>query len=346
MIYEIDPINDRRWESVIARHPYSSIFHTPGWLQALQRTYGYEPVVYTTSRPQEELTNGLVFCRVSSWITGRRLVSIPFSDHCDPLLEDGNSGADLFEELRKKLLEQRLRYIEIRPRRPGVAVLQDKSWSSESYCFHSIDLAPGVSDIFANFHRRCVRQKIRRAEKEKLVYRDGCSFDMLKAFYHLLTTTRKKHCVPPQPFVWFLNLSECLGPAVRVRLALAGDVPIAGLVTIQFRDMMVAKYSGGDARHQDRGGTPWLFWKTIQYAKSQDLKEMDLGRSDWDSQGLIAFKDHLGGKRYSLNYWKNPRPASYPSVFGTLKRPAGWIFEHAPLPVLTVAGRLLYRHIG
>jgi hypothetical protein len=346
MIYEIDPITDRRWEGFIARHPHSSMFHTPGWLLALQRTYGYEPVVYTTSPPQEELTNGLVFCRVSSWITGRRLVSLPFSDHCDPLLEDGSSGAALFEELRKKLPEHHWRYIEIRSRRHGVAVLQDPSWSSESYCFHSIDLAPEESDIFKNLHRRCLRQKIRRAEREKLVYRDGCSSDMLKTFYHLLMTTRKKHCVPPQPFDWFLNLSECLGPALQVRLALAGDVPVAGLVTIQFRDTMVAKYSAGDSRYKDRGGTPWLFWKTIQDAKRKDIKEMDLGRSDWDNPGLIAFKDHLGAKRLSLNYWKNPRPASYSSVFGPLRRPAGWIFGHAPLPVLTMAGRLLYRHIG
>ena len=34
-----------------------------------------------------ELANGIVFCRVESRLTGRRLVSLPFSDHCDPLVD-------------------------------------------------------------------------------------------------------------------------------------------------------------------------------------------------------------------------------------------------------------------
>jgi hypothetical protein len=42
---EIDPIRDRGWTDLIERHPRASIFHTAGWLDALRRTYGYEPVV-------------------------------------------------------------------------------------------------------------------------------------------------------------------------------------------------------------------------------------------------------------------------------------------------------------
>ena len=37
------------------------------------------------SPPDEPLENGFLFCRVESWLTGRRLVSLPFSDHCEPL---------------------------------------------------------------------------------------------------------------------------------------------------------------------------------------------------------------------------------------------------------------------
>ncbi len=345
MIYEINPITDLRWESFVARHPRSSIFHTPGWLRALQQTYGYEPVVYTTSPPRAELTNGVVFCRISSWITGKRLVSLPFSDHCDLLLEDGSGGADLFEDLLQELSAQHWRHIEVRPR-SGVAALQDTDWSSQPYCFHSIDLAPAVSDIYANLHRSCVRKKIRRAEREKLVCREGCSPRLLNAFYHLLTITRKRHGVPPQPFAWFLNLAACLGPAMWVRLALAGDVPVAGMLTFEFRDTLVVKYSGSETEHQQRGGMQWLYWRTIQEAKNQGLKEIDLGRSSWDNQGLLDFKDHLGGTRYSLTYWKYPQSPAHASLFGTIRRPAGWILGHAPLSVLTIAGRFLYRHIG
>src|SRR5215467_14482639 len=85
--YQLDPIKDLRWAALVEKHPHASVFHSVAWLQALRNTYGYEPVVFTTSPPHAELTNAMVFCRIESWLTGRRLVSLPFSDHCEPLCD-------------------------------------------------------------------------------------------------------------------------------------------------------------------------------------------------------------------------------------------------------------------
>src|SRR5208283_3772345 len=86
-VYEIDPTRIERWDAFLDQHPEASIFHTAGWLEALRRTYGYDPVVLTTSPPGHLLTNSLSFCQVPSWLTGHRLVSLPFSEHCMPLVE-------------------------------------------------------------------------------------------------------------------------------------------------------------------------------------------------------------------------------------------------------------------
>ena len=85
--YTLDPLLDPRWPEFLERHARASVFHSRGWLEALRRTYGYEPIVYTTSPPTADLANGLVFCRIDSWLTGRRLVSLPFSDHTEPLVD-------------------------------------------------------------------------------------------------------------------------------------------------------------------------------------------------------------------------------------------------------------------
>lgn len=69
-IYQIDPTSDERWPKLLERHPKASVFHTAGWLKALRRTYGYEPLVFTTSSPTGELENELLFCRIESWLTG------------------------------------------------------------------------------------------------------------------------------------------------------------------------------------------------------------------------------------------------------------------------------------
>jgi hypothetical protein len=38
----------------------------------------------------------LVFCRVRSWLTGRRSISLPFSDHCEPLVESHEALAGVY----------------------------------------------------------------------------------------------------------------------------------------------------------------------------------------------------------------------------------------------------------
>src|ERR1700733_3920504 len=86
-VFSLDPLVDPRWSGLAASHPSASVFHSVGWLNALQKTYGYEPLVYTNSPEHTPLSNGIIFCRVKSWLTGRRLVSLPFSDHCEPLVD-------------------------------------------------------------------------------------------------------------------------------------------------------------------------------------------------------------------------------------------------------------------
>jgi hypothetical protein len=63
-IYQIDPLRNARWQGLLERNPTASVFHREGWLQALRRTYGYEPIVFTTSQIGATLTNGLLSARI------------------------------------------------------------------------------------------------------------------------------------------------------------------------------------------------------------------------------------------------------------------------------------------
>lgn len=345
MIYRVNPLLDQRWEALVERHPHSSVFHTKEWLKALWRTYGYEPVVFTTSPPRGELTNGMVFCRVSSWLTGKRLVSLPFSDHCDPLLENGNDGSIVFEEVCKELASRNWKYIELRPK-DKVRFRRSEMLAAMSYCCHTLDLRPDEKTIFSRFHKDCIQRKIQRAEREKLTYRAGRSTELLKMFYQLFAKVRRRHQVPPQPFRWFQNLSDCLGPRMQVRIALRDGQLVGSILTLQYGKTLLYKYGGSDGKLNNLGATQWLFWKTIQEAKALGMDELDLGRSDWDNLGLINFKDRLGGKRVSITYWNYPKVERQPLLYLTLKGSAGWIVAHTPLPILGIAGRLLYRHAG
>src|SRR6186997_2088805 len=94
-VYIFDPLEDFRWGTFVLRHPMASVFHTVGWVQALQRTYRYEPVVYTTSPPEEDLADGILLCRVCSRLTGRSMGTVLFAGHCYPRPSAGAESAEL-----------------------------------------------------------------------------------------------------------------------------------------------------------------------------------------------------------------------------------------------------------
>src|ERR1700726_4100133 len=139
--YQIDPTTDARWAELVARHPSSSVFHTVGWLKALQRTYGYTPIAFTTSPPNSALKNGLVFCRINSWLTGRRIVSLPFSDHCEPLCDSTEDANFLIRNLQAALAKHGWKYLELRPINESLGLTGDNTsfLATGSYFLHRLD---------------------------------------------------------------------------------------------------------------------------------------------------------------------------------------------------------------
>ena len=343
-VYEIDPLRDKRWSELVENHARASVFHDKRWLQALQAAYGYGCTVVSTNPPHTTLTNGLVFCRVKSWLTGTRLVSLPFSDHCEPLVESSDTLDRLLLHARGSVEDRSAKYVEIRPidSVPGAGT---GLAMTKAYYLQRLDLRKSAHELFRGFHQDCVQRKIRRAEREFLEYDEGHSEALLENFYGLLIMTRRRQHLPPQPISWFRSLIAAFGEDLKIRVASKDGVPIASILTILHKKVVTYKYGCSDARHHKLGGMVFLFWKTIQDAKDKGCEELDMGRSDMDNPGLIAFKSHWGATRSVVNYWQYP--GSLPGLQSPWKmKLLARIVAVAPDVSLVAAGNLLYRHIG
>ena len=345
-LFAVNPLSDPRWLELVENHSDASIFHSSAWLASLQRTYGYEPVVFTTSPPKVPLTNGIVFCRVKSWLTGARLVSLPFSDHCQPLV---NSAEDLSSMLRalEAEIDRNYNYIELRPLNIGIEQQLPgfcQFTESATFHYHSLDLRAGLNELFQRMHKSCVQRKIRRAEREVLSYEEGRSEEILRKFYSLLVLTRRRQGVPPQPLAWFRNLAHCLGETLTVRLVSKSGSPVASIMTIRYKGEEVYKYGSSDARFHALGGMQLLFWRAICDAKEAESKRMDLGRSEIDNAGLNTFKLHLGASCSVVKYYRFPSMPVASGAWQTSLFPK--LSTHLPRRFFVAAGKLLYRHVG
>jgi Acetyltransferase (GNAT) domain len=343
-VYEVDPIQDPRWARLLERDPRSSMFHTAGWLRALRQCYGYEPVVYTTSPGGAELQNGIVFCRVRSALTGSRLVSLPFSDHCQPLADIGET-AEILGTVEEEARRTCLRYVELRPLAasadppPGCVPVR-------KFVFHHIDLAPGLAELFGGLHKNCLQRKLRRAGREELTYECGNSQAMLDEFYPLFVMARRRHRLPPPPMRWLRTVRECLGDAVELRLARKHDIPVAGMLTITQGNSMVYKYGGSDSRFHQTGGVQMLFWKMLAEAKERGLCQVDLGRCEPENQSLLTYKERLGSRPGALTYWRYPLTSSRFDLQDWALSLAKPVFASVPDTLRIGMGSLLYRHVG
>jgi hypothetical protein len=342
-VYRLDPLADTRWPGFLARHPCASIFHTRGWLGALQSTYGYEPIAFTTSDPGADLANAVVFCQVRSWLTGLRLVSLPFSDHCQPLAEGAALGA-ILDSLQSQQ-GARWKYIEIRPL--SAEAIESENFSKSSrFSFHKIDLRPDLDVIYRSFQDSCVRRKIKRAEREQLTYEAGRSEELLQKFRELLVMTRRRHKLPPQPNQWYRNLVRGLGDALTIHVLSKEAQPIASIITLAFKKSLVYKYGCSDSKYHNLGGTSLLFWNAIRDGKQNGAEEFDLGRSAPEDPGLIAFKGHLGAAATELSYYRHPVPTARDQDSDGKFSWARQVVARLPEPVFSQVGRLLYRHLG
>jgi CelD/BcsL family acetyltransferase involved in cellulose biosynthesis len=341
----IDPLTDTRWDDLVDRHPSASPFHRRGWLESLKQTYGYKPFVLTSASPGESLTDGIAACRITSWLTGTRLVSLPFADHCNPLFSDSGEKQLLLNRLVEESKRQHCKYLEFRPLLAPADLGKDFQ-PSESFYFHELDLRPGLEQLFEGLHKDSIQRKIRRAEKEQLSYEVGRSDEFIETFYNLMLITRRRHHLPPQPKNWFRNLAKNMGDALHIRVARKNGAAVAALLTLRHRSSIIYKYGCSDGALHKLGGMPFLFWKLIEEGKGTGAERIDFGRSEMVNEGLVAFKDKFGTTKRTLTYFRYPQTAKQAAHAWGDSGLARLVFSILPDGVLSAAGKVLYRHIG
>ena len=170
------------------------------------------------------------------------------------------------------------RYTEFRP-----LSFDEASWPADSgfracsrFLYHEIDLGAGQGRFGTGCTGTACGGRFGGRSGRGSFTAKARRTQLINDYYWLHQLTRRRQGVPPQPFAWFRNLAECLPEAVRFRVAYHGSRPVAGIVTLAFRERLVYKYGASDQRYQEPGGTPLLFWRAIEEAC-----ERGRGSSTW-----------------------------------------------------------------
>lgn len=346
MRHEIDiinPLHHPRWDSLLEQNPQASFFHTAAWARVLAESYRYEPL-YFTQFDQTGLSAVVPVMEVRSVLTGRRGVSLPFSDYCQAILPSGPRAREVMNAILAYGKRARWKYFELRSGRSFVVDVHP------STCFyrHVLDLTPG-SDALLKKMKENTRRNIRKAQKQGVEVARHTSHEALQAFYRLNCLTRKRHGLPPQPLSFFNKFYEHVIAANKGFIVLAtheGET-IAAAVFVHFNGQAVYKYGASDLRFQQLRANNLVMWEAISWYAGQGYSQFCFGRSEPENKGLLQFKNSWGAEEEILEYYRYDlaRETFVRQASSAASRFNG-IFSRMPVPVLNAVGNVLYKHMG
>jgi hypothetical protein len=341
----INPLATPDWDAALGNFPEATFFHTAAWARVLHASYNYRPVFLTTN-DANRITSALPLMEVESWMTGKRGVSLPFTDECAPLgvSDHPDSFPRLFQSAQAFGKKRGWKYLECR----GARELLENAPASKSFYSHRLSLQENEKNLFAGVDSS-VRRAVRKAEQHKLTIEFSRSLDAVRAFYGLFCKTRQRHGVPPQPFSFFANiqrhvLEKNLGWVV---LAHHAGRPMAGAVFFHFRKSVIYKFGASDGKHQNLRANNLVMWEAIRRYAGEGFTSLDFGRTSISNEGLRRFKLSWGTEERKLEYLRcDLRRMQYVRNRNDKDGGLHMLYKFVPVLLSRAVGSLLYKHIA
>jgi len=295
-----------QWDNFVKSHPEGTIFHLSCWIKTIYETYSIEPLLYVDKNNRDEISGILPFFLIKSPLIGSRLVSLPFSDYCGPLLEDKSKESEFISTIIDRY-KKKVNYIEIRSN------LQNSNGliSHNYYKGHTLELLPDSADVMAKLEKKSIRYGIRKARKSGIVIKEDNTQSGIEEFYRLNRMTREKHGVPSQPAKFFQKFFDhmILSGNAFILLAVDDSKVVATGVFSKLNDTVYYKYNASDTEYlATTKKTPnhLLTWHAIEKACQEGYTFFDFGRTSPDNAGLVRYKEMWGCKPYNLPYYYYP----------------------------------------
>jgi CelD/BcsL family acetyltransferase involved in cellulose biosynthesis len=345
----IDPTVDPRWDHFAETHPAASIFHTAAWARVLVDAYGYQPRYHVLERADGAIEAAWPTMLVSSRLTGRRLVSLPFCDHCAPLVHSREEADTL---LGAVLADQR---------HTGASRVEVRGWLTDAlglprilhpihyFGLYEMNLFSTPQQLFLRMNTTA-RRYVRQAERKGVRARLSTSRTDLEYLYNVNLLLRRRHGMLPQPFAFFeaIHRHLMLTGLGHILIAEVENRPVAAFLCLTFGETAMCKFSVSEPQFWDYRPNHFLLWKTLEWACEQGFHVYDYGRCGANDSGLAQFKEQCGFIRRDLPYFYFPLPGGFSVAEpdGIQKKLLRAFAQVAPKRMFEFAGSHLYGHLG
>ncbi len=343
-VHIVDPITDERWRRLVSAQQ-SDVFHSPQWLSVLSNTYGFPLHAAVIGDDNGTPRAGMVYAEIED-LMDPRIVSLPFSDFCDPIVSDQIDWNRIVDGLAAGG-----RRIHLKCLRSRIPTTDERFEETSSLFWHAVDTTRDTETIWDAIDPSA-RRAIRKARSAGVEVRTAESVADVRAFYELHLRVRKhKYGLLAQPFSFFEHIwTHFLEPGTgMLQLAVVDDSVVGGVMFLEWKDTLYYKFNASDVTTLSVRPNDFVLWTGIEEAHKRGLAWLDFGVSDTDQEGLVRYKRKYAtaestviGLRAAPSGSPSQRERAARGVLNELTRML--VSPDVPDGLTEQAGTLLYRY--
>jgi hypothetical protein len=348
----INPLDDPRWDAFVSEHPDGWVTHLSTWKHILETSFNHMRGYYFVyvNNNNNAIEAGLPVFYVRSWLTGNRLVSIPFATLSCPLISSHEQIPLLWKSVRDLARTLSTKYVEVRTIDPQLLESLNLLRKTVLYKSHFLSLDSSPKQLEKRFHKM-TRRNIRKALGADLAIRESNGEEDLKGFYRLYGLNRKRKGLPLQPYRFIKCLYDSFARSGKAQLLLVEyrDRPVASGIFFKFQNRFSNEFDAWDYQYNHLRPNYFLYWKALEIAHSENYRIFDFGRTSISNEGLMGFKGRWATKPVDLPHFYFPADFKISST----QTDKSWkyklvqdICKHANGTVHSLVSNFCYRHLG
>jgi serine/alanine adding enzyme len=318
------------WDAFVESHPDSSFFHKFAWKQIIEKSYGFK-AQFIYAKNNKGIQGILPLFEIRQ-ITGKKLLSIPFSTEAGILYNNEEVKKELLNRARKLTDDHDLDYLEIRQEK-----YLGEGWDKKDYYYHlklKLDRNPEV--IWNNADQK-MRNAVRKARKEGLTTDKGLKY--FKDFYRIYSKNMRDLGTPVDNKEFFKQILRQFNRDVDIIVSKYNGKVIGAIFLLKHKKMIKSEWASSLRKYFGLNPNQLMYWRAIEDACRSGYDVFDFGRS-MESDGTYLFKKKFGAKPTQLVYSYYMRKGEMPDTRKENKKRKAfvWFWKKTPVFLANLIG--------
>ena len=335
---------EAEWDRFVKSAPGGTFFHQLGWRWLVERTFGHR-AHYLTALRDGRIVGVLPMFELKSLLFGHSLVSIPFAiggGIAAETADDGAAARALLAHAKELARELKVDYLELRSEtRIDDPELVDKNL----YVTFRAGLEMGEEALLKRMERKR-RQMMSYVSKAPFEHRVA-GIEELPLFYRMFCESMRHHGTPVYPKLFLREILDRHPGNTNLFFVHHEGKPVAGVLNLLFRDVVMPFYAGADRTERPRGVDDYIYLAIMRWGRENGFRTFDFGRSKRET-GAWKFKSRWGMDEVPLGYqYYLVKARELPNVSPANPRyqRAIRLWQKLPLPVTRLIGPSIVKRV-